>query len=67
MLVVISDIHFADGTAGEYNNPYAAFKSILLFDMAVLAKGLKILMLGDIVDIIRGTKWFGVGLPDMPW
>ena len=26
MLTAISDIHFVDGTAGEYNLPFSAFK-----------------------------------------
>jgi UDP-2,3-diacylglucosamine pyrophosphatase LpxH len=72
MLIVISDIHFVDGTAGEHNLPYGAFKSVFLFDLAALAKDkkakeLKILLLGDIVDIIRSTRWFDKGLLYRPW
>jgi UDP-2,3-diacylglucosamine pyrophosphatase LpxH len=74
MLVIISDIHFVDGTAGEHNLPYGAFDSVFLADVAALAvdkkaKELKIVLLGDIVDIIRSTQWFDKALPEeeRPW
>jgi UDP-2,3-diacylglucosamine pyrophosphatase LpxH len=72
MIVVISDIHFVDGTAGEHNLPYSAFKSVFLSDIAELAKEkgakeVKILLLGDIIDLIRSTKWFEVDMDDRPW
>jgi hypothetical protein len=38
MLVVISDIHFVDGTAGEHNLHYSAFQSVFLSDIATLTK-----------------------------
>jgi UDP-2,3-diacylglucosamine pyrophosphatase LpxH len=72
MLVIISDIHFSDGTAGEHNLPYSAFESILLSDIVSLAedkgaKEIKILLLGDIVDLIRSEQWFELNLADRPW
>ncbi|MBW2029818.1 MAG: hypothetical protein JRH06_16240 [Deltaproteobacteria bacterium] len=72
MLVAISDIHFVDGTAGEHNLPFGAFNSVFLADICSLAsekkaKELKILLLGDIVDLIRSTKWFDVEPEDRPW
>jgi len=72
MLVVISDIHFVDGTAGEHNLPYSAFESVFLSDIASLAKDkkakeIKILLLGDIMDVARSAKWFGLDPRDRPW
>jgi UDP-2,3-diacylglucosamine pyrophosphatase LpxH len=72
MLVAISDIHFVDGTAGEHNLPFSAFKSVFLSDIASLAmekeaKEVKVLLLGDIIDLLRSTKWFDVPLKDRPW
>ncbi|MBW1921526.1 MAG: hypothetical protein JRI81_15065, partial [Deltaproteobacteria bacterium] len=72
MLVAISDIHFVDGTAGEHNLPFSAFNSVFLSDICALAsekdaKEVKVLLLGDIVDLIRSTKWFDVKPEDRPW
>ena len=72
MLVALSDIHFVDGTAGEHNLPYSAFESVFLVDVASLAvdkqaKELKVLLVGDIVDLIRSTKWLDIDPQDRPW
>jgi len=72
MLVVISDIHFVDGTAGEHNLPYSAFESVFFSDIASLAKEkeakeIKLLLLGDIVDVTRSEQWFDLKLEDRPW
>lgn len=72
MLVVISDIHFVDGTAGEHNLPYSAFETVFLSDIASLAKDkqakeIKLLLLGDILDVIRSAQWFDVKPEDRPW
>jgi UDP-2,3-diacylglucosamine pyrophosphatase LpxH len=72
MLIAISDIHFVDGTAGEHNLPFSAFDSVFLWDVASLAKEkkakeVKLLLLGDIVDVIRSTQWFDVDPEDRPW
>jgi UDP-2,3-diacylglucosamine pyrophosphatase LpxH len=72
MLVAISDIHFVDGTAGEHNLPFSAFESVFLSDVASLAKEknareVKLLLLGDMFDVIRSTKWFDVDPEDRPW
>ena len=72
MLVVISDLHFVDETAGKHNLPYGAFEDVFLSDIASIAKDkgvkeIKILLLGDIVDLIRSEQWFDVVLADRPW
>jgi len=72
MLIAISDIHFVDGTAGKHNLHETAFNSVFLTNIASLAKKkdakvLKILLLGDIIDLIRSTKWLETKIHDRPW
>lgn len=72
MLIVISDIHFTDGTVGEHNLRYSEVESVFLLDVATLAKvnkakEVKILLLGDIVDVLRSTQWFDLDPADRPW
>jgi UDP-2,3-diacylglucosamine pyrophosphatase LpxH len=72
MLVVISDLHFVDETAGKHNLPYGAFEDVFLSDIASIAKNkgvneIKILLLGDIVDLIRSEQWFKVDMDNRPW
>ncbi len=66
MLVFISDLHFVDGSAGEHNIPWRAFD--YFFDDLVgiinrpsnkgKIKELKLVLLGDIFDLLRTTAWF---------
>ncbi|HZD11799.1 MAG TPA: hypothetical protein VE553_10690 [Candidatus Binatia bacterium] len=72
MLIVISDLHFVDGTAGEHNLPAAAFESVFMSDVVALArhKGateVKLLLLGDIPDLVRSQQWFAEDAADRPW
>ncbi|MGB0387760.1 MAG: hypothetical protein ACPGWR_23325 [Ardenticatenaceae bacterium] len=72
MLIVISDLHFVDGTAGEHNLPTEAFSSLLLSNIVALAKDkrateIKLLLLGDIPDLVRSQQWFDEKLEDRPW
>jgi UDP-2,3-diacylglucosamine pyrophosphatase LpxH len=71
MLVVISDLHFSDGSATPENIPCEAF-AIWLDDVLALAQvneaqELRLLFLGDIFDLLRTEYWFypapGVELP----
>lgn len=60
MQVFISDVHLTDGTSGETIKAEAF--EILRDDLEDLikrrgAKELKIVLLGDIFDVIRSTKW----------
>ncbi len=41
MLIVVSDLHFVDGTAGEHNLPVGAFRDVFLEDVKALAKDKK--------------------------
>lgn len=68
MLVFISDIHLTDGTSGETINSGAFKKFVLtLEDMADTAKAneIKIILLGDIFDVIRSDYWLRSGI--RPW
>lgn len=69
MLVIISDLHLTDGTSGETINA-RAFKILRerLSDMAYDAsiredgsyepiEGIDLLILGDVLDAIRSTRW----------
>ncbi len=71
MLVVISDLHFVDGTAGAHNVVCDAFlgwmDDVLSIAEAKKAKSLDFLFLGDIFDLIRTEKWFEVPVEARPW
>ncbi len=77
MLIVISDLHFVDETAGEHNVPVDAFK-LFFEDIASKAnrlikegkpiKEIKIVFLGDIFDLLRTEMWFdAVPANERPW
>lgn len=72
MLVVISDLHFVDETAGQHNLPVDAFQEVFLSDVVELAihkraKEIVLLLLGDIPDLIRSAQWFNAPLAERPW
>jgi UDP-2,3-diacylglucosamine pyrophosphatase LpxH len=73
MLVFISDLHFVDGTAGEHNLPTRAFE-YFFEDLVSIAgkesnkiKEIKIVLLGDIFDLLRTEKWFPFDENQRPW
>ena len=76
MLVFISDLHFVDGTAGEHNTPWRAF-DYFFDDLEGIVnrpsnkgkiKEIKIVLLGDIFDLLRTERWFEPILePERPW
>lgn len=65
MLVAISDIHFTDGSAGEFNVERRAFEGFFkdIFRMASDTapvdgkREMKILLIGDIFDLLRSYYW----------
>jgi UDP-2,3-diacylglucosamine pyrophosphatase LpxH len=76
MLVFISDLHFVDGTAGEHNIPWRAFNYFFddLIDLANRPgnqgkiKEIKLVLLGDIFDLLRTEEWVEPILEDQrPW
>lgn len=72
MLVVISDLHFVDGTAGRHNLSPEAFSDIFVHDLVALAQRrgateIKVVLLGDIPDLIRSAHWLAHPLEQRPW
>ncbi|MBK8984956.1 MAG: hypothetical protein IPM39_02565 [Chloroflexi bacterium] len=72
MLVVISDLHFVDATAGDHNLPAKAFEQVFISKIISLARKnkateMKLLLLGDIPDLIRSEQWFEEAPEDRPW
>jgi UDP-2,3-diacylglucosamine pyrophosphatase LpxH len=77
MIVFISDTHLTDGTSGEtiHAGAFAAFRERLrdlAYDASWRADGtyrpieeLHIVLLGDILDVIRSTKWLAGDV--RPW
>jgi UDP-2,3-diacylglucosamine pyrophosphatase LpxH len=76
MLVLISDLHFTDGTAGA-PNVSAEASGIFFEDVAaavhrLMGQGrrideIKIVLLGDIFDLLRSDIWFRVPEDERPW
>jgi UDP-2,3-diacylglucosamine pyrophosphatase LpxH len=73
MLVFISDLHFVDGSAGEHNLSHRAFE-YFFEDVAAIAakpsndiKEIKIVLLGDIFDLLRTESWFAYPVEERPW
>jgi len=68
MLVIMSDVHWTDGTSGETIHS-GAFRKFALYlkDMTETAgaKELEIVMLGDIFDLIRSDYWLRSSI--RPW
>ena len=72
MLIVISDLHFVDETAGKHNLPVDAFEEVFLSDVVELAirkqaQEITLLLLGDIPDLIRSDHWLHAPMADRPW
>ncbi|TKI12516.1 hypothetical protein FC696_12730 [Bacillus wiedmannii] len=71
MLIFISDLHLMDGTAGadhlDSDAFQATFKDLSLHAKKAEAQNVKIILLGDIFDILRSEKWFEIDLEHRPW
>lgn len=79
MLVIISDLHLTDGTSGEtiragafrafreslrelaYDASWRSDKNYLPID------GIDLILLGDILDVIRSTRWCAAPAGVRPW
>jgi len=69
MLVFMSDVHLTDGSSGETIKP-TAFRVFAenfrkLVDSVSPLEEIRLVLLGDVFDIIRSTKWLSVS--DRPW
>jgi UDP-2,3-diacylglucosamine pyrophosphatase LpxH len=79
MLVIISDLHLTDGTSGETIKPgaFRAFRESLrelAYDASwrsdkeyVPIDGIDLVLLGDILDVIRSTRWCAAPAEVRPW
>lgn len=71
MLIFLSDLHFMDGTAGKLHLDWHAFRDILAeigrTAREAGAREIKIVLLGDIFDLIRTELWFDVDPAKRPW
>ncbi|MEJ2672214.1 MAG: metallophosphoesterase [Deltaproteobacteria bacterium] len=72
MLVFISDLHFVDGSAEEHNLSRAL--EYFFEDLVSIAQKpsnniqeIKIVLLGDIFDMLRTEHWFGYPADERPW
>ena len=69
MLVFLSDVHMTDGSSGETikSTAFRIFAENLrkLADTVKPLEEIRLVLLGDIFDIIRSTQWLSV--PDRPW
>src|SRR5215469_3848553 len=79
MLVIISDLHLTDGTSGETIRPgaFRAFRETLR-ELAYDASwrnektyspvdGIDLVLLGDILDVVRSTRWCAAPAEVRPW
>lgn len=73
MLVFVSDLHFVDGTAEEHNFSYRALE-YFFDDLVAIAhkpsndiKEIKLVLLGDIFDLLRTENWFAYPADERPW
>jgi len=69
MIVFLSDVHMTDGTSGETIKP-TAFRIFAenirkLADTVKSLEEIRLVLLGDIFDIIRSTQWLSVS--ERPW
>jgi UDP-2,3-diacylglucosamine pyrophosphatase LpxH len=79
VLVIISDLHLTDGTSGETirTGAFEAFRERLRDlaydaswrdeDRYVPLEQVELVLLGDILDVIRSTRWCGAPPGVRPW
>ena len=71
MLIVVSDFHLMDGSAGAHHVEPGVFRSTMN-DLAAHAReaqatDITIVFLGDVFDVIRTERWFDYPLEERPW
>ena len=71
MLIVVSDFHLMDGTAGGHFVEPGVFRSTM-HDLAghareAKAKDITLVFLGDVFDLFRTERWFDFELEQRPW
>jgi UDP-2,3-diacylglucosamine pyrophosphatase LpxH len=71
MLIVVSDFHLMDGSAGAHHVEPGVFRSTM-HDLAAHAReaqaeDITLLFLGDVYDVVRTERWFDYPLEQRPW
>jgi UDP-2,3-diacylglucosamine pyrophosphatase LpxH len=71
VLIVVSDFHLMDGTAGAHHVEPGVFRSTMN-DLGAHAREaqateISILFLGDLFDLVRTERWFEYPLEERPW
>ncbi|HZS23838.1 MAG TPA: hypothetical protein VFA30_02515 [Gaiellaceae bacterium] len=71
MLIVVSDFHLMDGSAGAHHVEPGVFRSTMT-DLAAHAReaqpeDITLLFLGDVYDLVRTERWFDYPLEERPW
>jgi UDP-2,3-diacylglucosamine pyrophosphatase LpxH len=71
MLIVVSDFHLMDGSAGGHYVDAGVFRSTM-YDLAAHAReaepeDITLVFLGDVFDLFRTERWFEVELDARPW
>jgi hypothetical protein len=72
MLIVISDLHLLDETAGKHNPSYGAFENVFLPHVVSLAKAnrakeIRLVLLGDTFEMLRTEHWLEAPPEERPW
>lgn len=71
MIIVVSDLHLMDGSAGAHYVEGGVFRTTFT-DLSAHAREanareIKLVFLGDLFDLIRSERWFEFGLDERPW
>jgi UDP-2,3-diacylglucosamine pyrophosphatase LpxH len=71
MIIVVSDFHLMDGTAGAHHVEPGVFRSTM-HDLAAHAReaqatDITLVFLGDVYDLIRTERWFDHPIDERPW
>ena len=73
MLIFISDLHFTDGSTGNLNIPDRYFGYFINHLVSIANKTsnavreIKIVLLGDIFDLLHSDAWFAYPVDERPW
>ena len=71
MLIVVSDFHLMDGTAGAHHVEAGTFRSsmadLAAYTREAQATEISIVFLGDVYDVIRTERWLDYPVEDRPW
>lgn len=72
MLAIVSDLHLTDETTARNISPgaiklFARHLKHRLADREKQVQELQLILLGDVFDLVRTSKWCGIPASDRPW